>query len=426
MKVALVRANYHSIWEPLSLGYIKAFADQCDWCREHVDWQFVDGALDKARQLRKACKADLIGISATVPQMAWANRLHHQAKKKNPKAVTVMGGYGPSTAPWMAETDCTIKGDGEIWFHHLIHQVAKKRHPKRTFRKGVLQELDDLPHPDRRFLKLERYIKIAQQDEGRRVTGISGSRGCLRRCKFCADGSEETIYGVPLRERSSRLIVQEMHDVMRDYGIDFLKFTDAELNSSPGRIAGLCGDIFRDTQVIPEWGANIVANPFSADDAELLYEARCREVWIGLETGSPKLLAEMGKGTTIKTIKDAFKVSKAVGLIRRAYIILGLPGEDKETIKQTEALIEEVDPDFVSFSILCPYPGTAYYTANVHMEFKNMELDWETMDEYSNDVWRTPALSNDNLKAEQHRLMAKFEDKLPPIMKKKLDEGVIS
>jgi len=51
---------------------------------------------------------------------------------------------------------------------------------------------------------------VAKKEEGRRVTGILGNRGCLRRCKFCADGSPLTIYGAKLRERSPSNILDEI------------------------------------------------------------------------------------------------------------------------------------------------------------------------------------------------------------------------
>ena len=163
-----------------------------------------------------------------------------------------------------------------------------------------------------------------------------------------------------------------------------------------------------------------MVNPFDEEDAELLYRAGCREAWSGLESGSPRILKSIGKGTSVPTIRRAFKAAREAGIMRRSYVLLGTPLETFETIKETEALIDEVRPDTVSFSVLAPYPGTGYYD-----ESKHGLLEWDTIDEYSGSVTLC-SLSSAELDLERQRLLNRYRGNLSLIMQKKRALGVIS
>jgi len=147
-------------------------------------------------------------------------------------------------------------------------------------------------------------------------------------------------------------------------------------------------------------------------------KAHCEEFWMGLESGSPEIHRDINKGTTVEMIRRAFIVAKKYGIKRRTYCLLGTPLESYETIKQTEALIDEVDPEIIGFSILAPYPGTSYWKKEYD------EMDWSDVDEFSNTMWCSKYLSNEELRAEQARLIEKYRDKLAPIIRKKQKLGI--
>ena len=71
----------------------------------------------------------------------------------------------------------------------------------------------------------------------------------------------------------------------------------------------------------------------------------------------------------------------------------------------TEKLIDDIQPDVVGFTILCPYPGTEFYDHKIHKD-----VDWSVTDEYENDFWRSKELTNSQLKNWQHHLTAKYSD----------------
>jgi radical SAM superfamily enzyme YgiQ (UPF0313 family) len=90
-------------------------------------------------------------------------------------------------------------------------------------------------------------------------------------------------------------------------------------------------------------------------------DAGCFAVWFGVESGSKKLLASMGKGFNLNQTRRAFKWAKEAGLMVVAGVILGFPGETKESVWETIRFIKELNPNDVGFYIATPYPGTPLY-----------------------------------------------------------------
>ena len=81
-----------------------------------------------------------------------------------------------------------------------------------------------------------------------------------------------------------------------------------------------------------------------------------------------------------------------------------MPNETRDDLILTEELIDEIRPDVVGFTILCPYPGTQFYEPELHEN-----VDWANADEYSNNFWRTEHFSNIELKAHQAYFKTKYD-----------------
>ena len=434
MHVSLVRARYHSVWEPLNLMYLSAYIKKYYTTdrSETLDVSIYDGYFDCDNYVIKKCSnSDIVGLSGTTPQLDHMLTLAERIKIGNPKVKIVFGGFGPSLEPEKCLrspfVDHVVVGEGEQALLNIVKGASS-----RVVNAPPIMNLDSIPFPDRDAVNLERYISIAEKEEGRRVTSVLASRGCPFNCTFCVEGEFGTIWGEiqlidqgimwkskeKLRVRSPQRVLEEMHEVKRKYDIEFFKFSDAEINHSRRFIVGLCKEMVSQRWDTP-WGANFRVDKIDEEICEWLVKSNCAEAWFGIESGSPEILRHIKKGISVEMIRKAFATTKKFGILRRAYCLLGTPPESFETIKQTEALIDEIDPDTVSFSILAPYPGTSYWKP----EFEN--IDWSKVDEYSNSIWSSDYLNNKSLKAEQARLMDKYRDKLASIVRKKKDLGVI-
>ena len=82
----------------------------------------------------------------------------------------------------------------------------------------------------------------------------------------------------------------------------------------------------------------------------------------GLESIDNNLLAEMKKGLSVADIEKALKMTKKIGMRMHVTVMLGYPGETRETIRRTIDFVKRMDVDYAQFSIATPYPGTTFYS----------------------------------------------------------------
>ena len=430
MKVSFVRARYPSVWEPTNLMYISAFIK--NRYKGNLEVQILDGYFDSDEEiLTKIVGSDYVGFSGTTPQVPHIQKLSKLVKKEFPSMKTVAGGYGPSLQPFTFLNDPTIDylivGEGEQSMLDIINGDATEK----LVSNQPIMDIDTIPNPDRDSIDLNRYISIAEKDEGRRVTSIMTERGCAFGCTFCAEGEFGTIwrktnlknneieYERParMRTRSAKLVVEEMKEVKERFDITFFKMNDAETNPSKAHFLKICKEIVEQKLDVP-WGCNMRCDKMDEEMCEWAQKARCEEFWMGLESGSAEIHRHINKGTTVPMIRKAFAISKKYGIKRRTYCLLGSPPESYETIKETEKFIEEVEPDIIGFSIMAPYPGTAYWKKEYD------DMDWTDVDEFSNTMWHSDHLTNEQIRHEQSRLIEKFSSKLAPIIRKKQNLGI--
>jgi len=430
LKVSLVRARYPSVWEPTNLMYVSSFIK--DRYQGDLEVKILDGFFDSDEQiLNQISDSDFVGFSGTTPQVPHIKKLSKLVKKEFPSIKTIAGGYGPSLQPFKFLNDPTIDylvvGEGEQSMLDILNGNINQK----LVSSVPIADVDSIPNPDRDSIDLNRYIAIAEKDEGRRVTSIMTERGCAFGCTFCAEGEFGTIWrkadlknekieyerALRVRGRNPKLVVQEMIEVRDRFNITFFKMNDAETNPSKAHFIKLCEEMINQ-ELNVAWGCNMRCDKVTDEMCNLAVKAHCEEFWMGLESGSPEIHREINKGTTVPMIRKAFDVSKKYGIKRRTYALLGTPLESYETIKQTEELIDYVDPEIIGFSILAPYPGTAYWKPEYD------ELDWSEIDEFSNTRWSSNYLTNLELRTEQARLIEKYSDKLAPIIRKKQKMGI--
>jgi radical SAM superfamily enzyme YgiQ (UPF0313 family) len=92
-----------------------------------------------------------------------------------------------------------------------------------------------------------------------------------------------------------------------------------------------------------------------------LRRAGCVEVWMGVESGSQKILDAMEKGTRVDQIERARASLKAKGIRACYFLQFGYPGETWTDIQKTIQLVRETRPDDIGVSVSYPLPGTQFY-----------------------------------------------------------------
>ena len=125
------------------------------------------------------------------------------------------------------------------------------------------------------------------------------------------------------------------------------------------------------------WSANTRANTMDDEMAALMYQAGCRLVSIGVESGSQEILNHIGKKITLSEIRETIKVLKKNKIKIYNYFVIGLPWETEETVEQTVKFAIELDSNFISFYTATPLPGTRYFEYAMTNKLIDGNLEFE-------------------------------------------------
>jgi len=183
------------------------------------------------------------------------------------------------------------------------------------------------------------------------------SRGCVFWCNFC---TAVRMFGRKYRMRTPKNVVDELEFLHKNYRANQFTFYDDAFTVDQARTAEICDEIHRRGFKI-KWDCETRVDMVSKDLLVKMREAGCIAVWVGVESGSKKQLTSMGKGFSLTQTRQAFKWAKEAGLMTVAGVILGFPGETKESAWETIRFVKELNPNDVGFYIATPYPGTPMY-----------------------------------------------------------------
>jgi anaerobic magnesium-protoporphyrin IX monomethyl ester cyclase len=141
---------------------------------------------------------------------------------------------------------------------------------------------------------------------------------------------------------------------------DHLWFVDDILGLDVDWICAFADEVRRVGAVIPFTMQSRV-NLMTEHAVEALARAGAHEVWLGVESGSQKILDAMDKGSTVEAARAATRTLKAHGIRACWFIQLGYPSEDWDDLIATRDLIREEAPDEIGVSVSYPLPGTEFH-----------------------------------------------------------------
>jgi radical SAM superfamily enzyme YgiQ (UPF0313 family) len=108
------------------------------------------------------------------------------------------------------------------------------------------------------------------------------------------------------------------------------------------------------------WTINARAN-CDFETLQIMRDAGLRHVIVGYESGNPQILKNIKKGVTREQAIEFTKNCKKLGITIHGAFIMGLPGETRETIKETIEYAKRLDLESIQVSLASPYPGTEFY-----------------------------------------------------------------
>jgi anaerobic magnesium-protoporphyrin IX monomethyl ester cyclase len=213
-----------------------------------------------------------------------------------------------------------------------------------------------LPKPARELIDLEPYRQAWTSARGLFSTNVVASRRCPYRCNWCA----KPISGNKFQIRPAQLVAGEIRELKEMYGVQHIWFGDDVFALNHHWVKEFADEIEAMHCVLPfkiQSRADLMTRATVAD----LKRAGCTEIWMGVESGSQKVLNAMDKGLRVSDVVIA-RSRLADEEIRACYFLqFGYPGETWEDIQQTIALVRNTRPDDIGISFSYPLPGTLFY-----------------------------------------------------------------
>ncbi|HPN84307.1 MAG TPA: radical SAM protein [Victivallales bacterium] len=312
---------------------------------------------------------DMVGITSTTPTYANAIKIA-EAVRNNSAAKRVAGGIHPTLMP--LETmrdgffDFVVKGEGEITMSELVKCIGSGGALSSV--KGILysaegkifenpdrpinDDLDELPFPTRKLLRNKRY----RYPDALKTPAfpIITSRGCPGDCSFC---TAKFVHGKRFRCRSAKNVVDEIEQLVNNDSAAEIHIWDDNFITNPKRVFEISDEIKkRKIKCLFAFPNGVRADFIRKDILSAMKEMGTYSIAIGVESGDQTILDSIRKGIAIEQISKAFAVAKEVGLETWGFFLLGLPGENLETIRKTINFAIELDPDIAKFHVLKPYP----------------------------------------------------------------------
>lgn len=362
---------------------------------------------------------DVIGVSSFSPTIKESVKILEIAKKINPRCIAVMGGSHLTALPnrTMEEfsvIDYGIVGEGEITLFELLETLKQKDDVSKV--KGVvyrdnsiikftgqrdrIRDLDSLPFPAYHLLPMDRYkLKLhhfwSQGDiEFSPYTNLFTSRGCYYNCNFCGIS---TLWGNVMCFKSAEYILNEIELLVKNYNVKCIEISDSCILTDKQRLHKILdGLIERDYNL--NFTCMLRVDGVDEETLRKLKKAKFRLLRFGVESGCQRILDAMNKRYRVSQIKETFRLVHKVGIAASACIIIGYPGETKETFEETLKLLDEIKPTAVDFYIALPLVGSELYKIalkNGYISNKNW-YDWTFLP--NEPVLNTPYLSSRDLK----------------------------
>lgn len=370
----------------LGLGYLATYA---------TAQGFNIGVLD-SEALGLSVQETVDAVNALHPRWAGFNLLAPTyelsatiAARLDPAIRVMVGGHQAKAMPTeilldprMQRVDALVLGEGELRVAALLEDAeARRRLPGVLWvdpSTGVLQQghsatpavytapdINALPFVDRTFLVDDPYIT----SDGRIEANMVGARGCPYNCSFCG-AAVSANEDITIRTRQPANILAEMDQLADLYGVSAFRFVD-DLFLGYARFITQCMAAFTEARVGTRyvWDATGRINILNRlSDAELvtLKVNGCREVALGIESGSDRLLGYMGKRITRDMTRDVVRHLTGLGISVKGYFILGFPTETRaelaETVSHVRDLWATTEGRAGSFRASVfefrPYPGT--------------------------------------------------------------------
>lgn len=342
---------------------------------DHQIWQ-------KMRDYVRHYNPKAVGISCLTPAKDLVDKITVLVKKTNNDIKVIVGGHHPTFCP--EETlqnfniDYVIRGEGERSLAELVRKIKSNNLslnsiPGLSYResdyivnnpeRNLIADLDLLPFPARDLVidcDFNRY----------KSHYIATARGCPYTCSFCSD---RRLWHRKVRRRSVENVIEEIKHLIHIYDIDFIDFVDGTFTYDTSYLHKFCRNMIQE-KIRVNWRCTARYDNINEEVLDLMKKANCGGLYLGLESGSERILKSVNKRITIEDIVKASELVSRSGILSVTAVMFGLPQEDRNDLESTLKLMKRIKTDIFDVNCYVPLPGTNLY--DDMREEDRINIDW--------------------------------------------------
>ena len=368
---------------PLSCLHLGTVLEQAGYRVEILDERITSTfEVDVAASIRREPPC-LVGISSmTGMQIRGGLKAAQAVRQFDPTLSIVWGGVHPTLCPHSTLKDdlcdIVVLGEGEITIIELadclreggdlsqVPGIGYKDGGRLRFspKRPMIEDLDVIPRPNYDLLEMDHYFTRAPSTEEAQLQIVT-SRGCPFDCEFC--------YNLKFNERrfryySAERVVSDIVHLAKKFGIKAIFIEDDYFFGHPRRVQKICDFLLEENlDLLIQVPCRVDYLYRQSDEMiDKLYRAGFKELWIGVESGSPARLREILKRTTLEQVREVNQMLSRSDLYVKYGFMAGFPQEERrETLETVDFMFELLNSNtnagVAPVAIYTPYPGTTLY-----------------------------------------------------------------
>lgn len=323
---------------------------------------------------------DVIGITSMTMKFGSVVKTAKICKIAKPEARVIVGGSHATDWPEIcfqsSYIDFCISGEGEESILELlkaiennymdfsgINGVSFKNNGKIIIRKltPYISDLDEYPYPGRKLLLNQ--DKYSSEDMGVIIT----SRGCPYNCGFCSHHQK-------VRYRNLNNVIEEIKYVKEKYKTQQFAIKDDSFTVNRKRTIQFC-EMLKKEKLNVNWDCTTRVNLIDDELLDIMQDAGCNTVKVGIETGSERIMEKVNKRVTFKQIKNVARLLNKHKIFWSAYFMYGFPDETKEDMLKTLEFMKELNPPYAGIGLYSPMPNTDLWNQGIELGLIDSDID---------------------------------------------------
>lgn len=211
---------------------------------------------------------------------------------------------------------------------------------------------NELPQPAYDILPVDKYYEPVLP---RPYSLIQTARGCPYPCSFCVKS-----YGSKLTIQSPERVVDEIQNLVSNYGIKSLRIIDDTFTVNKRRVIEICKELVNRNFNI-EWCCLSRTDNLNAEMLHWMKKAGCTRIYFGLESGSQRILDLYQKNINVEEAIETLLLCRKHGIETTGFFMSGFPEETEDDFNKTIDFAIRAKLTFASVNPLTPYPGTSLF-----------------------------------------------------------------